>query len=136
MRGFQQQQQMVHMVQQPQMVQIQQQPIQVAAYAAQPQIQMAQPVVQMAQPGLVAPVQYSGNVAIVESPEPLNAPNPPMPNLALDGQNGQFHAQDELGQYSFGHYGGPNTRVETKDAFGRVSGSFAYVDPEGDVQVR
>ncbi|ROT70692.1 hypothetical protein C7M84_011014 [Penaeus vannamei] len=30
----------------------------------------------------------------------------------------------------------PQHRVETRDYLGRTSGSFAYVDPEGDVQVR
>ncbi|XP_069986892.1 cuticle protein 7-like [Penaeus vannamei] len=64
------------------------------------------------------------------------APEPPMPSLSVPHVGGQFHAQDEAGQYSFGHYGGPNTRVETRDSLGRTSGSFAYVDPEGDVQVR
>merc|ERR1719209_802120 len=70
------------------------------------------------------------------APEPLNAPNPPMPTPDVPFVGGQFHAQDELGQYAFGHYGGPNTRVESKDAIGRVTGSFAYIDGEGDVQVR
>ena len=94
-------------------------------------------------PRIVEPVVLSApsappaaGVVVVESPNPLNAPDAPMPSLALDGHTGQFHAQDEFGQYTFGHYGGPNTRVETKDAFGRVSGSFAYVNPVGDVQVR
>nr|XP_027220883.1 cuticle protein 7-like [Penaeus vannamei] len=64
------------------------------------------------------------------------APEPPMPSLSVPHVGGQFHAQDEAGQYTFGHYGGPNTRVETRDSLGRTSGSFAYVDPEGDVQVR
>merc|ERR1712121_368043 len=49
---------------------------------------------------------------------------------------GQFHAQGEAGEYSFGHWGGPNTRVETRDSLSRTAGSFAYVDPVGDVQVR
>merc|ERR1719209_1672384 len=70
------------------------------------------------------------------APEPLNAPNPPMPTPDVPFVGGQFHAQDELGQYAFGHYGGPNTRVEAKDYLGRVHGSFAYTNPEGVVHVR
>lgn len=48
----------------------------------------------------------------------------------------QYHAQDELGQYSFGYAGGPSSRAETRDAFGRVSGSYNYVDSEGKVQTQ
>ncbi|XP_066979321.1 cuticle protein 7-like [Macrobrachium rosenbergii] len=75
-------------------------------------------------------------VAVAVAPEPLQAPEPPMPSIGEPFVGGQFHAQDEAGQYSFGHWGGPNTRVETRDSLGRTTGSFAYVDPEGDVQVR
>lgn len=85
----------------------------------------------------IAPiVKSAGPVTVVAPPEPLMAPEPPMPSLSVPHVGGQFHAQDEAGQYTFGHYGGPNTRVETRDYLGRTSGSFAYVDPEGDVQVR
>ncbi|XP_042859117.1 larval cuticle protein A1A-like [Penaeus japonicus] len=91
-------------------------------------------------PAAVAPVtpvfKSAPAVTVVAPPEPLMAPEPPMPSLSVPHVGGQFHAQDEAGQYTFGHYGGPNTRVETRDSLGRTSGSFAYVDPEGDVQVR
>merc|ERR1712123_233990 len=30
----------------------------------------------------------------------------------------QFHAQDELGQFSFGHAGGPSARTEARNAYG------------------
>ncbi|XP_071523114.1 uncharacterized protein [Panulirus ornatus] len=85
----------------------------------------------------VAPVAAaSPAVVAAAAPEPLLAPGPPMPSAATPFIGGQFHAQDEAGQYSFGHWGGPNTRVEIQDSMGRTSGSFAYVDPEGDVQIR
>ncbi|ROT70687.1 hypothetical protein C7M84_011009 [Penaeus vannamei] len=94
-------------------------------------------IVAPAAPVAVAPVVKSAvPVTVVAAPEPLMAPEPPMPSLSVPHVGGQFHAQDEAGQYTFGHYGGPNTRVETRDSLGRTSGSFAYVDPEGDVQVR
>ncbi|ROT83683.1 hypothetical protein C7M84_023150 [Penaeus vannamei] len=48
----------------------------------------------------------------------------------------QYHAQDEIGQYSFGYAGGPSSRAETRDAFGVVRGSYNYVDSEGKVQTQ
>ncbi|XP_063871249.1 cuticle protein 7-like [Scylla paramamosain] len=101
---------------------------------------VAQPVVQ----AVPHPVQYQAPavavapapVVVAAAPEPLNAPEPPMPSVGVPFVGGQFHAQDELKQYSFGHFGGPNTRVETRDALGRTKGSFAYVNPKGDVDVR
>ncbi|XP_045622108.2 streptococcal hemagglutinin [Procambarus clarkii] len=96
-------------------------------------------------PGLVAtPVQHSAPAAVVApapvvvaaAPEPLFAPDPPLPSVGKPFVGGQFHAQDEAGQYSFAHWGGPSTRVETRDFLGRTYGSFAYVNPDGDVEVR
>merc|ERR1711962_1350527 len=88
------------------------------------------------EPKAVVPVVKSQTVVVAEAPEPLDAPNPPMPSLDVPFRGGQFHAQDELGQYAFGHHGGSNTRVEARDYLGRVTGSFSYVNPEGDVHVR
>ncbi|XP_064104023.1 cuticle protein 19.8-like [Macrobrachium nipponense] len=48
----------------------------------------------------------------------------------------QYHAQDELGQYTFGYAGGPSARSETRDAFGVVRGSYNYIDSEGKVQTQ
>merc|ERR1711962_447782 len=93
-------------------------------------------------PKVVTPVVKAASVAVAspvlvaEAPEPLDAPNPPMPTLDVPFRGGQFHAQDELGQSAFGHHGGSNTRVEARDYLGRVTGSFSYVNPEGDVHVR
>jgi len=87
-------------------------------------------------PVAVPAVAGPSSVLVAAAPEPLQAPEPPMPSVGTPFVGGQFHAQDEAGQYSFGHWGGPNTRVETRDYLGRTSGSFAYVDPVGDVQVR
>merc|ERR1719348_2430063 len=83
-----------------------------------------------------ASVAVASPVLVAEAPEPLDAPNPPMPTPDVPFVGGAFHAQDELGQYAFGHYGGSNTRVEARDYLGRVTGSFSYVNPEGDVHVR
>nr|XP_053646001.1 cuticle protein 16.8-like [Cherax quadricarinatus] len=48
----------------------------------------------------------------------------------------QYHAQDELGQYSFGYSGGPSSRAETRDAFGIVRGSYNYIDAKGKIQTQ
>ena len=46
----------------------------------------------------------------------------------------QYHAQDELGQYTFG-YSDPNSaRTEVKTADGVVRGAYNYVDDKGIVQ--
>merc|ERR1712061_455063 len=46
----------------------------------------------------------------------------------------QFHAQDEFGQFSFGHAGGPLARTEARNAFGVTTGSYQYVDANGVLQ--
>ncbi|EFX65770.1 hypothetical protein DAPPUDRAFT_332865 [Daphnia pulex] len=46
---------------------------------------------------------------------------------------GKYHAQDELGQYSFGYHEPNQVRSETKDAFGIVRGSYSYSNPDGSV---
>merc|ERR1712198_823463 len=46
----------------------------------------------------------------------------------------QFHAQDEFGQFSFGHAGGPSARTEARNAYGVTTGSYQYVDANGLVQ--
>merc|ERR1711915_845799 len=46
----------------------------------------------------------------------------------------QFHAQDEFGQFSFGHAGGPSARTEARNAYGVTTGSYQYVDAHGLLQ--
>ncbi|XP_049809708.1 cuticle protein 21-like [Schistocerca nitens] len=46
----------------------------------------------------------------------------------------QFHAQDELGQYSYGYQGGPSAKSETRAFDGSVSGGYSYVDANGVLQ--
>merc|ERR1711970_1273704 len=54
---------------------------------------------------------------------------------ALPGhQSHQFHAQDEFGQFSFGHAGGPSARTESRNAYGVTHGSYQYVDAYGIIQ--
>ena len=46
----------------------------------------------------------------------------------------QYHAQDELGQYSYGYSGGPSAKQETRTADGITRGSYSYIDAHGLVQ--
>ncbi|XP_014256816.1 uncharacterized protein LOC106670746 [Cimex lectularius] len=46
----------------------------------------------------------------------------------------QYHAQDELGQYSYGYAGGPSAKHETRTADGVTRGGYSYVDAHGLVQ--
>ncbi|MPC28792.1 Cuticle protein 6 [Portunus trituberculatus] len=84
--------------------------------------------------GPVSPITY--NVAPV-APITSVGPVAPLASVApVAPFHSKFHAQDELGQYSFGYAGGPSSRSETRDAFGRVSGAYNYVDSEGKVQTQ
>lgn len=42
----------------------------------------------------------------------------------------QYHAQDELGQASYGHAEPGQAHAAVRDAFGNVAGSYAYINPE------
>lgn len=46
----------------------------------------------------------------------------------------QYHAQDELGQYSYGYASGLSAKAETKTFDGVTRGSYSYVDAEGKLQ--
>ena len=46
----------------------------------------------------------------------------------------QYHAQDELGQYSYGYNGGLSAKAETKSLDGVTRGSYSYVDADGKLQ--
>merc|ERR1712128_358556 len=57
------------------------------------------------------------------------------PGLApAPGASSQFHAQDEFGQFSFGHAGGTLARSEARNAYGITTGSYQYVDANGLLQ--
>jgi len=64
---------------------------------------------------LAAPVTYTATAPVVVS-APLTT---------------QYHAQDELGQASFGYSHPGQARAEVRDAFGGVRGSYAYINAEG-----
>merc|ERR1739848_604844 len=57
------------------------------------------------------------------------------PGLApLSAPSSQFHAQDEFGQFSFGHAGGPVARTEARNGFGVTTGVYQYIDANGLLQ--
>jgi len=58
------------------------------------------------------------------------------PGLAIPAAapSHQFHAQDEFGQFSFGHAGGPSARTEARNAYGVTTGSYQYIDANGLIQ--
>nr|XP_027220887.1 calphotin-like [Penaeus vannamei] len=88
-------------------------------------------IVAPAAPVAVAPVVKSAvPVTVVAAPEPLMAPEPPMPSLSVPHVGGQFHAQDEAGQYTFGHYGGPTPRGD-QGLFGSYLRQLRLRGPRG-----
>ena len=46
----------------------------------------------------------------------------------------QYHAQDEIGSYSYGYADGLSTKHESKNAYGGTVGSYSYVDANGQTQ--
>jgi len=85
-----------------------------------------------------APITYSVNVGVTPVHTPITPVHTPITYAAapvpVAPVQTQHHAQDELGQFNFGYYGGPSSRHETRDAFGTVRGAFNYIDGDGKVQ--
>merc|ERR1719461_2314593 len=54
--------------------------------------------------------------------------------LPASAPSTQFHAQDEFGQFSFGHAGGPSAKTESRNAYGVTTGSYQYIDANGLLQ--
>nr|CAD7260965.1 unnamed protein product [Timema shepardi] len=75
--------------------------------------------------GLASPVAYSGLAAPV-------AYAATAPAVAV-GVRTQYHAQDELGQASYGHAEPFQTHNAVQDAHGNKIGSYSYVAPDGQV---
>jgi hypothetical protein len=56
-----------------------------------------------------------------------------IPNVLPSNLNKQYHAQDSLGQFSFGYTNPQSGRSEVKSADGTVAGQYSYVQPQGNV---
>ncbi|XP_037778361.1 proteoglycan 4-like [Penaeus monodon] len=103
-------------------------PLTVAAGAPAP-LTVAAPAPAQVSVAAAAPAPLSVAAA---APVTLNAASA----VPVPGVQSQYHAQDELGQYSFGYYNSQSSRAETRDATGTVRGAFSYVDPNGQVQTQ
>ncbi|XP_076052853.1 cuticle protein 6-like [Oratosquilla oratoria] len=53
-------------------------------------------------------------------------------NMADIYPSSQFHAQGDMGQFSFGHSSLDNTRSEVRLWNGQVLGHYSYIDPNGE----
>merc|ERR1711997_308439 len=90
------------------------------------------------------PVLAPAPLPLAFPPQPVALPLPlapqafaaplPAPVAPIVPPSSQFHAQDELGQFSFGYQNINSARSETKDAFGVTRGSYQYVDANNVVQ--
>ena len=68
--------------------------------------------------------------------QPIAVAAEPIPIIAspTTDQNSQFHAQDELGQYTYGYSNPTQPKNELQTADGVVRGAYSYVDANGIVQ--
>jgi Insect cuticle protein len=80
---------------------------------------------------VAAPVNYAPAVA---APFNYYAPAFAANQWAVPVASSQYHAQDELGQYSYGYNAGPSTKHETKTWDGITRGGYSYIDANGIVQ--
>lgn len=79
-----------------------------------------------ATPGYLGATTYAAGLGIAPFAAPL---------AAIPGSiSTQYHAQDELGQYSYGYSGGPSAKQEVRAVDGSVAGAYSYVDAHGLVQ--
>ncbi|XP_059491018.1 cuticle protein 18.7-like [Neocloeon triangulifer] len=100
--------------------------------AAKVAVPVAAPAQIVAAPVAVAPAQVA-----VAAPAIRYAPYAPAFNAYNWGApvvSSQYHAQDELGQYSYGYAGGPSAKHETKTWDGVTRGGYSYIDANGLVQ--
>jgi len=95
-------------------------------------------------PYAVASPQYVAAPAPVVTYEqniiPDTAPAPVIPYTPIAVQpaavpteyKSQFHSQDELGQFSFGHISADQAHHQVRDFTGAVQGSYTYINAEGE----
>jgi hypothetical protein len=72
-----------------------------------------------AKPSGFQSVSYSAPPAFIASPVSVSS---------------QYHAQDSLGQYSYGYSAGSSAKAETKTVDGVTRGGYSYLDGNGVVQ--
>ncbi|KAJ8967323.1 hypothetical protein NQ317_001256, partial [Molorchus minor] len=98
-----------------------------------------------AKPDVPAPESYTSHVAVPNGYSYLNyvagtplaysaivTPSvPTVPSQVV--QKSQYHAQDQLGQASYGHSEPLQTHNAVQDAAGNKVGSFSYIAPDGRI---
>ncbi|KAJ9580208.1 hypothetical protein L9F63_004151 [Diploptera punctata] len=112
-------------------------PVAYASHAVAAPVAYSAPAVAYSAPAVAAPVAYAAPavahavaapaVAAVAAPAVAHAVAAPL------SVHTQYHAQDELGQASYGHSEPLQTHNAIQDAAGNKVGSFSYLSPEGNV---
>merc|ERR1712131_304114 len=106
---------------------------------AAPVVAQAAPVVAQAAPVVAKTAPVVAQVAPIAQAAPVVAQVAPVvqaaPVVAAASPEGsQYHAQDDIGQYSFGYSDGNSVKQEVKTADGVIRGAYSYVDADGIVQ--
>jgi len=106
---------------------------------AAPVVAQAAPVVAQAAPVVAKAAPVVAQVAPIAQAAPVVAQVAPVvqaaPVVAAASPEGsQYHAQDDIGQYSFGYSDGNSVKQEVKTADGVIRGAYSYVDADGIVQ--
>merc|ERR1711970_1109163 len=85
-------------------------------------------------------LNYNAVPYAVASPYAVAAPAPVVSYTPIAVQpaavpteyKSQYHSQDELGQFSFGHISGDQAHHQVRDYTGAVQGSYTYLDANGE----
>merc|ERR1739838_150427 len=79
-------------------------------------------------------VTYEQNIIPDVAPAPVvqYAPIAVQPAHVPTEYKSQYHSQDELGQFSFGHISADQAHHQVRDFTGAVQGSYTYIDADGE----
>merc|ERR1712212_117444 len=79
-------------------------------------------------------VTYEQNIIPDTAPAPVipYTPIAVQPAAVPTEYKSQFHSQDELGQFSFGHISADQAHHQVRDFTGAVQGSYTYINAEGE----
>merc|ERR1711970_1432561 len=79
-------------------------------------------------------VTYEQNIIPDTAPAPVvqYAPIAVQPAHVPTEYKSQYHSQDELGQFSFGHISADQAHHQVRDFTGAVQGSYTYIDADGE----
>lgn len=83
----------------------------------------------------ISPIPAAGTVVVPISAAHLSPATPVVHHTAVPvALSSQFHAQDRLGQYSYGYAGPLSSKTESKTADGVTRGGYSYIDANGVLQ--